>query len=109
MKIDPITGPLSREEFAALIDAPYGRATEVIRKYDPMFGRAPGEQIEWEVTFERDVTQEGYAVVKASSEEEAREVAEGLSSFEIDWNDGDLCRGRVADVKAVPAPGRRTA
>src|ERR1035437_3871322 len=46
---DPITGPLSREQFKALVDAPFGHATKEIRKIDPLYGRADGEKFEFEV------------------------------------------------------------
>ena len=36
--LDPITGPLDRETFKKLTDAPFGKATEIIRQYDPFWG-----------------------------------------------------------------------
>jgi len=84
-KLDPATGPLSREEFAALIAAPAGVALRAIRKHDPMWGRATGEAVKWKVRFSREVryTEEGYATVEASSGEEALEIAASIPDKEI--------------------------
>jgi hypothetical protein len=81
---DPSTGPLSRETFKKLVDAPYGQAKKEIQKIDPLYGREPGELIEWKVRFRADMM--GTAFVKATSEEEAENLAAELSPNDVDWD-----------------------
>lgn len=100
-KLDPVTGPIPREEFARLIDAPYGAALKAIRKYDPMYGRAEGEKISWCV--EVTAMTSGTARVEASSEEEAEKIAENLSSAEIDWD------GAIEDLEVLSVRPERNA
>lgn len=84
---DPVTGPISREELAGLANAPFGEAHKTIRKHDPLWGKKEGEKIEWNVEFEREVTEYACATVKAESEEEARKIAENLKEDDILWDD----------------------
>lgn len=88
--IDPITGPLSREEFRSLWLAPFGAALEVIRKHDPLYGRKPGEKLRWLVTLKRHIPEIGTATVIAATEEEATELANNLAEAEIDWEPDHL-------------------
>jgi hypothetical protein len=104
---DKITGPLSREEFRALSTAPFGTATDVIRKYDPLYGRQPGEKIRWLVTLTREVPERGYATVIAETEEEAAQLAANLTETEIDWEpDCDACYDEGTIEKIVPESSR---
>jgi hypothetical protein len=64
-KLDPVTGPLTRDELKTLAAAPVGAALRAIRKHDPLYGYPPGTKINWLATFVRE--QEGYAYVKAAS------------------------------------------
>jgi hypothetical protein len=90
-RLDPVTGPLSREEFAALVAAPYGAAANAIRKHDPLYGiKEDGEPIKWEVYATRRATEEGYAEVAASSIEEALELAGKLKSSAFSWDCGHV-------------------
>jgi len=84
--LDPVTGPLSRDEFKALASAPVGAALNAIRKHDPLYGYPPGHEIDWAVTVVRE--QEGLATVKAASLEEAKKLADNLRSRDIEW---DVC------------------
>lgn len=86
MTLDPSTGPVPREKFAEIVNAPYGQAAKLIRKYDPMWGREEGEKIKWRV--ECSGTMTGTAYVEASSEEEAMELADKLSASDVDWDGG---------------------
>lgn len=75
-KIDPVTGPLSREEFARLVQAPFGKAIEAIREYDPQYGRQPGEKFRWKLTARCEM--QGVAYVMAADEKawgESRKMA----------------------------------
>lgn len=81
--IDPVTGPLSREELRKLANAPFGTAIKEIRKFDPMYGRAPGEKIEWKVICKSNM--EGRAYVKAASKKEAEALADKLGCNDVDW------------------------
>jgi hypothetical protein len=85
---DPVTGPIDRATLKELADAPFGKAAEFIRKYDPQWGRAEGEKFRWKVTVRRE--DGGTAYVMAASQEEADEAADDLTESEIDWDfDGD--------------------
>lgn len=72
-------GPMKQEEFAALVEAPYGAAAKAIRKHDPFWGREEGASIEWRVTGTCEIIEEGTAIVTAKTKEEALEAAEKLS------------------------------
>jgi len=96
--IDPSTGPVPREKFAALIHAPFGQAAKEIRKYDPLFGRAPGEKIKWTVRVESMGRRDGTAEVEAASEKEAEKLAEDLSSDDVEW-DWDEDDFRITSIK----------
>ncbi len=96
--LDPATGPVPRAKFYALVDAAYGEATKVIRKYDPMFGRKEGEQLQWLVTYTQEIY--GYAYVHATSEKEARELAKRLNrSKEIAWETPEKDEGQLLSVE----------
>lgn len=89
MKTDPVTGPLSRDQFRELVDAPFGKATEVIRKYDPLFGRKEGEKFSWKVIASSTSTMVAY--VEAENEDEAKKLADELDDDAFDsCNDGDI-------------------
>ena len=92
---DTVTGPLSREEFRGLVDAPYGQAKKAIRKHDPLFGVTPGEKIKWVVTAEQDCPMRGTAFVSAASKEEADELGGKLTYNDFDWDVID-CRAAYA-------------
>ena|SRR6185369_2183282 len=85
MAFDPVTGPISRSEFAELVAAPYGEATKRIRKYDPLYGRAPGEKVRYRVEASGRMVGTGY--VEASSQEEADRLADELTDASFDWQD----------------------
>lgn len=83
---NPSTGPLDPETLKALAEAPFGKAAETIRKYDPQWGRRPGEKFDWEVTVRRSGADRGTAIIKAASQEEADALADDLTESEIDWD-----------------------
>jgi hypothetical protein len=90
MANDPSTGPMPRERLKELVDAPFGKAAEIIRQYDPMWGRRAGEKHEWLVRVERDGTGTGTAFIKAANQDEADELADELTESDIDWDDCDF-------------------
>ena len=100
---DPVTGPISKELFKKLADAPFGEATKTIRQHDPLWGRAEGEKIEWIITVQREVTGLGTAIIKAASENEANDLADDLVSSEIDWDDVDINWFEVVSVEPKKA------
>jgi hypothetical protein len=81
----------------ALVNAPFGHATKAIRKYDPLYGRAVGEKINWRVRCEAMRTT-GIAEVEASSAEDAAAAAADLSFHEVDW-DGDEDSFRILSIE----------
>lgn len=99
MTPDPSTGPMPREEFAKLVSAPFGEARKAIRKYDPLYGRAPGEKITWTVRVEQMGRREGTVEVEAVDEKAAREKVHDLSGDDIEWDcdDDDF---RIVSIKA---------
>jgi hypothetical protein len=85
--IDRVTGPLSREEFAELIDAPYGEATKRIRKHDPFYRLGPGEKVRFRV--EASGRMHGTAYVEASDQKEADKLADELGDASFNWQDNE--------------------
>jgi len=99
MSLDRSTGPVPREKFAEIVNAPYGQAAKMIRKYDPTWGLKEGEKIKWRVCCSGTMT--GTAYVEAASEEEAIDLAEKLSASEVDWDDG---RDEIEIESVEPKP-----
>lgn len=107
-QIDPISGPIPREKFATLINAPHGEAGDIIRQHDPFWGLPDGAKIEFEVELTAEVT--GYAVVKAGSLEEAKKLAERLRPDEVDFDQFEKPDWTVETVNPVkPQPKRKAA
>ncbi len=88
MAHDPITGPLSRTEFAELVTAPHGEAKKIIRKHDPYYRLEPGEKVRFRV--EVSGRMRGMGFVEATSQQEAEKLAEALSDASFDWQGGDF-------------------
>lgn len=85
-QLDSITGPLPREKLKELIAAPHGQARKIIQKYDPEWGRTPGEKFEWKIIVRRSGADQGTAYIKAASKEEADKLADDLTEAEVDWD-----------------------
>lgn len=79
--LDPVSGPLSKDELRALVDAPFGQATKIIRRHDPLYGRAPGEKIRWKVRLEGHM--QGTAYVEAATEKEASDLADKITESSL--------------------------
>lgn len=97
-------GPMSADEFQKAVDAPYGMAAGMLRRYDPLWGRmnAEGDPIRWKVTLEKSVRMRATTYVEAVTEEQADLLAANIDDAKLNWNfahedDG----GEVIDV--VPA------
>ncbi len=107
MKLDPVSGPISREELRALVDAPHGDAREIIREHDPFWGLPEGTKIEFEVEVRAEVI--GGAAVKAASLEEAKKLAQNLTRDDIEFDTYELrnCDWTVETVNPVTPPKRR--
>jgi hypothetical protein len=97
-ELDRSTGPVPRAEFADLVNAPFGQAVKVIRKYDPLYGRQPGEKIKWVVQVQEMGRRDGTAEVEAASEKEAEKIAENLSSDDVEW-DYDGADFRIVSIE----------
>lgn len=98
--VDPVSGPLSREELRALAAAPHGQAVKVIRKHDPLFGRQEGEKIEWSVEYTAEI--KGYATVMATSLKEAEKEADNLEVANISWHEFEISNSDISDVEVKP-------
>lgn len=83
--IDPVTGPLSRDEFAEAVKAPCGKAAAIIRRHDPLWGRKPGEKIRWKIEVKGRMY--GTAYVMAADQKEADKLADDIDSAAVDWDD----------------------
>ncbi len=100
---DKSTGPIPRDVFAEIVAAPHGKARDMIRKYDPLWGRVEGEPIKYRARFTRRAREVGYATVEASSEKEAETLANLLDTSTIDWQPDDFDEeGELDYVEVVP-------
>jgi hypothetical protein len=88
-KLDPVTGPVPREQFNEIVNAPHGQAAKLIRKFDPLYGRN-GEKFTWAVRFTREVEEEGWGFVEAATEEEAEKLGRTLDPDKLNWDVGDV-------------------
>jgi hypothetical protein len=86
MASDPSTGPIPKDKFMELVDAPFGEARKVIQKHDPQWGRAEGEKFRWVCEVQRTAGDGGKAYVMAASQEEADDLADDLSESDIHWD-----------------------
>ena len=77
MARDPALGPMTRAEMAEAISAPAGKAAEMIRKYDPFWGKA----------------------IDAIDQEEADKLAEKLKHD--DFDDSELTITAVEPAQAT--------
>lgn len=96
-------GPLSPEEFKKLVDAPYGRAVNVIRRFDPLYGKtsSEGEKVKWRVTLHQDVTMSASVTVEAATEEEAEILAEAMDDDKLNWDYENNESSYVVNVRRV--------
>jgi len=83
---DPSTGVVPRAAFAEAVKAPFGQAKEIIRKYDPLWGYAPGEKFPWTVKADTMHPAQGRATVLAETQEEADKLADELGLNDFDWD-----------------------
>lgn len=100
-------GPLSATEFQQAVEAPFGVATKILQKHDPLWGKTAGDAEElpplktWRVKLRQEVTMEGSFDVEARTEEEAFLLAAALPNI-----DGKMDRFIDADTpyehSAVP-------
>lgn len=81
----PATGPISPEQMRELADAPYGKAAEVLRQHDPLFGKKPGDKIKWRVELETEARMVATTIVEATSREEAEEIVSKRHANSFDW------------------------
>lgn len=103
MSVNPY-GPLSDAEFQAAVDAPYGQASAILRKHDPMWGKFPsgeGDKIRWKVRLHQQVTMMAIAYVEAESEAEAEALAALIDTDTLTFDTFiDSDDGEVVDVEA---------
>ena len=85
--LDPITaGPLRSRTFKKLTDAPFGKATEIIRQYDPILG-SWGRRGKSDGKSNVRQRSRGVAYVEAISQKEADALADDLTMDDIEWDD----------------------
>jgi len=97
-------GPLSQEEFKALVETPYGAAKLAIQKHDPLWGRdepAPSEKRKWRVTLTQMVTMSGCVTVEAETEDEAELLADAIPDSKIDWNYRSTYSSEIDSVEPI--------
>lgn len=102
---DPITGPVPREKFVEAVSAPYGQAQKIIREFDPLWGLAEGEEIEWKVKAKISYPARGTATVRAAGVKEAEAKVDELTFDDFDWDDLDdfeIVSVEPASVRARP-------
>jgi hypothetical protein len=86
----------------ALADAPYGKAAEVLRKYDPSWGLATPDRPlrKYDVTLTAMLPAVAVVEVEATSPGQAREVALAERFANLDWDvDGNPEDVAVQDVE----------
>jgi hypothetical protein len=108
MKLDPISGPIPREKFDALVNAPHGEARNVIQQHDPFWGLPPGTKIDFEVEVCAEII--GGAIVKAASLEEAKKLADNLTRDDIEFDTYSVreCSWTVETVNPLKPAPRKT-
>lgn len=98
-------GPMSPTEFQEAVDAPFGGAVAILRKYDPMWGKFPsgeGEKIRWKVRLHQQVTMMAIAYVEAESQAEAEALADLIDAGSLTFDSFiDADNGEVVDVVAA--------
>ncbi|SMF65482.1 hypothetical protein SAMN02982989_3366 [Xaviernesmea oryzae] len=96
-------GPLSQEQFKDLVDAPYGRAGDTIRKFDPLFGKtsSDGEIVKWRIKLVQEVRMVGYVTVEAVNEEEAELAAEAIPDASVSWDFEDADSSYCVEVRRM--------
>lgn len=97
----PATGPISPEQMRALADAPYGKAGEVLRKYDPAWGLSGPEAPlrKYDVTLSAMLPATAYIEVEATNPEQARKIAMQERYSNLDWDiDGSPEDVEICDV-----------
>lgn len=99
MQQDPIFGPIPPDEFRTFASLPYGEARKAIQKRDPLWGIETGQPIEWKVKFTRKVYEEGYATVRAATQEEAQKIAEKMPEYQISWSADDCDETEIESVE----------
>ena len=95
----PATGPISPEQMRELADAPYGKAAEVLRLHDPLFGKKEGDKIKWRVEVETEARMVATTIVEAISKEEAEAIVSKRDANSFDWDCYDANGFNVESVE----------
>lgn len=98
------TGPIPPDVFQDIVNAPYGQAASMIRKYDPLWGRSlgNGEKIKWRVKLTQQVTMAAFVTVEAESEEEAEHLASLIPDQSVSWDFEDADLSEVESAEPLP-------
>lgn len=103
----PATGPISPEMMRELADAPYGKAGEVLRKFDPAWGLSgpDGQLRKYDVTLTGMLPASAVMEVEATNAKQAREIAMKMRTrFDtLDWD----VDGNVEDVDVLEVEARK--
>ena len=86
----PSFGPVPPEIFAKAASMPYGSATSMLRKFDPLFGMngendGPQKRFKVEVSKTISVAHCAQIEIEATSEDHARQIASNMDDDEFDW------------------------
>lgn len=104
MSVNPF-GPMSAAEFQEAVDAPYGRAGDILRKRDPLWGRnfPDGPVVRWKVVLHQRVTMAAVKYVEAASEEEAEAMVGAMDTSALVFDKFvDAGDEEVISVEEVP-------
>jgi hypothetical protein len=87
----PSFGPVPPNEFAEAQRAPFGQATKILRKYDPLFGRVgPGPTKTFRISVRKRVyrTDSASVEVEATDEAQARDLIDEMDWNKFSWDEG---------------------
>jgi hypothetical protein len=100
------SGAAPPDALARAADAPFGKAREIIRAFDPGFQREEGEKIVWRVDMRRKLTDTGHVLIEAASHEEAAKLVGAIdedSVIEHEDAEPDGWGWEVVSIKPVGA------
>jgi hypothetical protein len=84
-------GPVPPDKFKEAVDAPAGKAATILREYAPSLGlgSADAQSKKYAVVFTRETTstEKAKTMVEATSEEQARGIAEEMNAGDLEWHD----------------------
>lgn len=88
--LHPSYGPVPKEMIAEALAAPSGKATQILRKYDPLFGRGVHNPKKFSITVTRKAIRKDEAIVEieAADEKQAEEILDAMDWDDFNWREG---------------------